>query len=119
MRRLSAASAEKTVGIQMKEQDMRTMFFKLPSFSSKAWIRALASLTCYAAMAVTLWMPSQSSAQTLADFIQLGRNKVGSYQYDGANTPSSPQGEAYTIVGGGNDTWDRWDELAFAYHELA
>jgi len=56
---------------------------------------------------------------TLADFIELGRNRLGSYQYNGSHTAASPQGEAYTIVGGGNDTWDRWDELAFAYHELA
>jgi hypothetical protein len=52
---------------------------------------------------------------SLADFIELGRQRVGSYQYNGA----SPGGESYTIVGGGNDTWDRWDELAFAYHQLS
>lgn len=51
---------------------------------------------------------------TLNSFVNLGRPKTGyieSYQ-------ATAEGEDYTIIGGGQDTWDRNDELAFAYHEF-
>src|SRR5688572_9196622 len=92
---------------------MRTMFFKRPSVS-QFLMRALAGIVCYVAFAAMLLSPAQSSAQTLADFIQLGRTRTGSVQYDGATAG----GESYTIVGGGQDIWNRQDECAFAYHEI-
>jgi hypothetical protein len=51
---------------------------------------------------------------TLSSFVNLGRIKTGYIE----SYAATGQGEDYTIVGGGNDTWDRNDELAFAYHEF-
>ncbi len=70
-----------------------------------------------AILAVTFPMlgVGSSQAQTLDHTINLGRNPVGTVTYDGAG----PGGEAYDISGGGNDTWDDFDELTYACHEFA
>src|SRR5713101_172808 len=56
-----------------------------------------------------------ASAQLLNKTIHLGRGDPGAVTYLGATAG----GEAYDILGGGNDTWDQYDELTYAYHEFA
>ena len=53
--------------------------------------------------------------QTLNNSIHLGRGDAGTVTYLGATAG----GEAYDILGGGNDTWDDFDELTYAYHDFA
>src|ERR1043165_453915 len=52
-----------------------------------------------------------SSAQLLNKSIDIGRNRIGSSTFNGA-------GESYTVIGGGNDTWDNTDELHYRYTEV-
>ncbi len=75
---------------------MRSCLFKLLAMTALG----LTALTCV--------------GQTLTNFAQLGRNRVGSSVYNGTNA----NGESYTIVGGGNDIWDNVDEFAYRYTEV-
>jgi regulation of enolase protein 1 (concanavalin A-like superfamily) len=54
------------------------------------------------------------SAEILKDFLNLGRVKTGSIEAKG----TAGGGDYYTIIGGGNDTWDQIDEMGFAHHEF-
>src|SRR6266571_5650674 len=55
-----------------------------------------------------------SAAPTLNKDLDIGRNRIGSSTYNGI----SGAGESYTVVGGGNDTWDNIDELHYRYTEF-
>src|SRR5437763_1884050 len=55
-----------------------------------------------------------SSAQTLDKSLDIGRNRIGSSTFNGP----SGSGESYTVIGGGNDTWDNTDELHYRYTEF-
>src|SRR5258705_3129198 len=89
---------------------MRTMFFKMPTKNPRTLTRALLT----AALAVTALWPGQSSAQSITNVAQLGRNRAGTSTYNGV----SVSGESYTVVGGGNDIWDNSDEFYYRYTEL-
>lgn len=53
---------------------------------------------------------SYEDAAAQLNFVELGRNRVGSYTDHG--------GGAFTIVGGGNDICDNPDEFSFPYQEV-
>jgi hypothetical protein len=59
---------------------------------------------------VTLTCPGQ----TLTNFAQLGRNKIGSSQYNRGPDPD----DSYTFFGGGNDIGDNIDEFTYSYTEV-
>jgi hypothetical protein len=52
---------------------------------------------------------------TLSHLMNIGRNPAGYLENHGTNAGR----EDYTMIGGGNDIYDKTDEFTFAYHEFA
>ncbi|MBI5387209.1 MAG: cadherin-like domain-containing protein [Verrucomicrobia bacterium] len=77
-------------------------------------MRSLSKITIIAGVVSALGLMGAPAAQTLQNFDNLGRVKTGYIEAQG----TTAGGDYYTIVGGGGDTWDRHDEMAFAYHEF-
>jgi hypothetical protein len=60
---------------------------------------------------IVLLPPQGGSVRSEAEVIHLGRNHTGSLD-------SQPVG-GFTLIGGGNDAWDNFDECTFAAREVA